>query len=555
MQSLRRHLGRVRPPSTTRPRSRARPRSRTRFHIRPLTASWLVVGTLGASLVACAPAPSLAVAIDTATVDVVRGAAGEVMVTLTRGGGASGDVQLTIAGLPEHVDATFTPDTLTGAALTSSLSVSVDAAAVDGTHQVTVFAVGAGLAADTTFELTISSLDVSGTVVLANGEPWGGIEVVGPTGSTTTANDGTFSFDGLAVPYDLTLHGDQGTDWVHVFEGLTASDPLLEPVTGFSGVFLADVANLSGTLTGTAVPLPANHAARVCLEGIDRVVYACQALAAGEDGYDMQVIWPSSGTLTARLHVLAFAWNGAGDQPAAYTGYASADVVLSDGDAAVVDLALADVPSVTLQGDVVVEGGGSPDRIYAGLRFGPYLTVPLFQDGSGADTFAMPMPMIPGVSYDVAAVVGIPRRWAWKAGTGADAGTLTVPASPTPVTPDDAAVGIDTSTAFTLTSPAPSVLTYVWDGVGGAPTFARTTAATSVTMPDGAAYGIPLPGATAYEWYALRVPATGVEDATRTGYPTSILAMDMMATDLGGRGFGPDGAIASTELRDFTTAP
>ena len=529
---------------------RGHPR-RTRSWGSLLAITWLV-----SWLAACSPTPAIDVGTDVGSVEVVRGTSADLTVTLTRSGGATADVQLSVAGLPANVDATFAPDTPTGSTLESTLTITAHAAATDGTHQVTVFGVGTSQAANTTFDLTISSLDVTGTVTFAHGAPWGGVEVVGPTGSTTTADDGTFSFDGLAVPYDLTLHSDQGTDWVHVFEGLTASDPVLEPVTGFMGVFLADVANLSGTLSGSAVPLPANHAARVCLEGIDRIVYACQSLAAGEDSYDMQVIWYPLGTLTARLHVLTFAWNGAGDQPEAYTGYASADVVLSNGDDTVLDLTLDDVPATTtLQGDIVVEGGGSPDRMYAGIRFGPHLTIPLFHDGSGADTFAVPMPEIPGASYDVAAVVGTPTRFTWRTDLGADAGTLTVPAAPTLIAPDDAVGGIDASTAFDVDAPTPRVLTYVWEGTGGAPTFARTTTAQSTTMADGAAYGVPLPGASAYEWYVLRVPVDDPDAGARTGYPTAIVALDVMATGLGGPGFRGDGAVAASELRTFTTAP
>ncbi|MFO7544134.1 MAG: hypothetical protein R6W77_01410 [Trueperaceae bacterium] len=532
-------------------RTRRRHPRRTRYWGSFLAATWLV-----SWLAACAPAPAIAVTTDVGSVEVIRGASADLTVTLTRTGEATADVLLTVAGLPANVDAAFAPDTLTGSTLESTLTITVHAAAMDGTHQVTVFGAGSSLAADTTFDLTISSLDVTGTVVLANGDPWGGVEVVGPTGSTTTANDGTFTFEGLAVPYDLALYSDAGTDWVHAFEGLTASDPRLEPFTGLSGIFLADIAGVSGTLSGSGMPLAANHAARICLEGIDRIVWACQQLGPGENTYDFQVIWPSLGPLSGRLHVLAFAWNGAGDAPESYVGYASADVLLSNNDAEVVDIVLSDVPATTtLQGDVVVEGGGSPDRIYSGLRLGPNLTIPLFRDGSGANTFAMPMPVLPGASYDVAAVVGLPMQFVWKTGLGDDAGTLTIPAAPTLLAPDDAVAGVDVATEFEVTSPDPSVLTYVWDGSGGAPTFALTTTRSNVSVPDGTPFGIPMPPATVYAWSVLRMPEGNVDDATRTGHSTANLALETMGNDLGGPGFVGDGAIATSAQRTFTTAP
>src|SRR5690606_7650352 len=109
----------------------------------------------------------------------------------------------------------------------------------------------------------------------------------------------------------------------------------------------------TGTLSGSSMPVPLNHAARVCLEGFDgSALNACQTLGAGEDTYDLSVFWDTPSGLSARLHVLAYELNGAGDAPTAYLGYANANVELSDGDVTQLDVVLTDVPATTtLSGD------------------------------------------------------------------------------------------------------------------------------------------------------------------------------------------------------------
>lgn len=513
--------------------------------------------SLASVLAGCGSAPGIDITTDVSSVVIVRGASADLTVSLTRTGEVSADVQLSVSGLPDQVDSSFSPVTLSGSNLESTLTLAVDKTASEGTHNVKVFAVGSGLAAETEVELTITSLDVTGTVLLAPDRPWTGIEVEGPSGSTTTAADGTFTFVGLAVPYDLTLHTDSGSGAVHVFEGLTSSGPELYPVAPSLIGFLADTANLSGTLSGSSLPLPANHAARVCLEGIDKRVFnACQALGAGEDSYDLAVLWPASGSLQATLQVLTYELNGSGDAPATYVGYASTEVDLADGDVTVLDVALADVPSTTtLSGEVAVTGGGSPERVYAGLRFGPNLTIPLFHDGSGADDFALPMPVLPDVSYDVVAVIGFPERLAWKTASGPEAGTLAIPAAPQQIAPDDAVGGVDLATPFEVSAPEPSVFTYVWDGGMGAPRFALTTTKATVRVPDGSGFGMPLPPNAAYEWQVFRVAGNEVDVAARIDHDEALGALEMMSLALGGPGFSGAGTLASSTLRTFVTAP
>ena len=527
---------------------------RRRTRLRPTGIAALA---LAAWLSGCGSAPGIAISTDVSTIDIVRGTSAELSLTLTRTGEAAADVQLTTVGLPDHVDASLSNETLTGPTLQSTLTLTVDAQAAEGSYDVKVLAVGSGLSSEAEVELTVSSLEVTGTVFRSPGRPWSGIAIDGPGGSTATAADGTFTLHGLAVPYDLTVYNDVGSGSVHVFEGLTSAAPELHPIEPSFAALVADNANLAGTLSGSSMPLAVNHEARVCLEGVnDSVFNACQMLGAGEDSYDLSIFWVGPGALSARLHILAYELNGAGDAPSAYVGYASADVELSDGDVTPLNVVLSDVPATTtLTGEVVVVGGGSPDRVYAGVRFGPNLTMPLFGDGSGAETFAMPMPVLPGGSFDVVAVSGSPERLAWKAGSGAEAGTLLIPAAVTLVAPDDAVGGVDTTTPFEVDSPEPAVITYVWDGGIGAPWYALTTNGTTVRVPDVSALASALPANAPYDWWALRTPENVVDDAARIDYDHALDALYMMGTMLGGRGLFAEGAFASSSQRTFTTAP
>src|SRR5690606_36542680 len=103
-------------------------------------------------------------------------------VTLTRTGGATADVQLELVGLPEHVAGSFSPMILSGPVTAATLTLEVDPAATAGTHDFKVLATGSGLAAETDVALTVSDLDLTGTVYLVDGRPWAGIGVEGPTG-------------------------------------------------------------------------------------------------------------------------------------------------------------------------------------------------------------------------------------------------------------------------------------------------------------------------------------------------------------------------------------
>lgn len=99
-------------------------------------------------VVAAAPPPP-----PTGTISLARGSALTITqgqsasstVTLTRGGGFTGDVALTVEGLPNGVTATTAPTTLTGSTVTATVTVTVSSSAPIGTDGVTIRAKGTGV--------------------------------------------------------------------------------------------------------------------------------------------------------------------------------------------------------------------------------------------------------------------------------------------------------------------------------------------------------------------------------------------------------------------------
>ncbi|HET8984248.1 MAG TPA: hypothetical protein VFN03_00690, partial [Trueperaceae bacterium] len=116
-------------------------------------------------LAACGSAPSILVTLSSPSAEVIRGAEIQVVVTLTRNGGASADVALSVTGLPANVDASFSPATLSGGTLNSTLTLSAAAAATAGNYELVITGTGTGLADTAALTLDVVSLSVTGRVV------------------------------------------------------------------------------------------------------------------------------------------------------------------------------------------------------------------------------------------------------------------------------------------------------------------------------------------------------------------------------------------------------
>src|SRR5690606_322871 len=166
------------------------------------------------------------------------------------------------------------------------------------------------------------------------------------------------------------------------------------------------------------------------------------------------------------------------------------------------------------------------------------------------------LPDLPGASYVLAAAgltsSGIGVGW-WTEVDG-DVGTLGIPPHPQPVTPLAGAVGVTTTTTFTAVSGNGGPMTFVWEPtVATDPTFARTTMADDVTIPDPTTAGLTVPSGASYEWRVDGSAEADVDAAARFGLATVVSGSAMVGS--GGPGFLEPGAYTRSAERSFDWAP
>ena len=104
------------------------------------------------------PEGSISVSASPSTLTVQQGASGTVTVTLTRGGGFSEPVNVTVEGLPTGATATVSPSSLTGTTTQAVVTVTVANSVAAGNYPVTIRASAAGIGAATAqYTLTVTA--------------------------------------------------------------------------------------------------------------------------------------------------------------------------------------------------------------------------------------------------------------------------------------------------------------------------------------------------------------------------------------------------------------
>ena len=128
------------------------------------TTRFMTALAAAAALAACSggddggtnPTPAIAIALSGNTISVTQGSTGNVTVSLTRSGGFTGDVSLTVEGLPSGVTYTATPASLGSSVSSSVITISAGGTATPATTSLTVRATGTGVTAQTaTLALTV----------------------------------------------------------------------------------------------------------------------------------------------------------------------------------------------------------------------------------------------------------------------------------------------------------------------------------------------------------------------------------------------------------------
>lgn len=518
----------------------------------PLTTLRGVVLFLAVLLGACAgPGPSgtvaeIALELEAGSVELLRGATVEVAVVLAREGGASGDVELSVTGLPGDalVTATFSPPVLGDGASTSTLVLAAAPEAAEERLALTVVAAGQGLSASAPLDLDVVSLAVRGRVTGQRQAPQSGIAVSSQGRTAVTDDEGRFELSGLAVPYDLVLWS-TGEGKAHVFEGLTADEVVLgtyfdRPAPQRSAAVVASLAQ----------PVGPDQWVWVCVEGVDGRAAGCRNLSAGLQDVTLNVTWAGPEQRRVRLHLLVVASGEGG--ALYYPGYATRELALTHGTSLTLDsaidmgAALASTPAT-----VVFDPAAGVNLALTGVSLSPMATMRVDARGSPPNPLVIQLPAIDGVGYTtlLRAAAG---AVAWSTVPAGGTVTIALPEAPSQVQPADGVTGVTLETEFTVDHPGGGPLTWTW--AGGGVSIYLTTMSSTVKIPNVSAYGAPLPVGAAMSWRVTVLGGDSVEEGARMMHDQwAFDRLALVAThsdSITGAGFAVD-----SRGQAFTTAP
>lgn len=508
----------------------------------------------------CGQTPSLTIQLGTSTVSIVRGDGDTVAVTITRGGGASDPVDLTVSGAPANVAVTFSDATLAAGASSTTVHLDVAAAATEGTTTITVHATSGSLAASADLALEVTSLTVDGTVQALLGDGFAGATVAIQGVTDTTDANGAFSISGVSVPYDVAVGTPYGSGSAgHLFVGMTSPNPVLTPygalaVSGDPGYY--PEATVAGDLSA---PVPVGSEAKVCLEGATVAIYGCDTVHAGNTAYSISAMWADGGAVSFTLHALVSQLD-ANDLPTGYDGYGTATGSVTDGGTTTVNVTVGAAPATSNLTLTMNPPAGLPaDEFAAGAELGSTFTMPVFDTNSApAASITVPVPQFGGVTYGAYAVGRAPSgsgsSLAWKRRLPASGtATFNLDAPATLIAPADGATGIGTGDTLEISSTGGSPVTFIVSSYPDDSFLLVTTMDNAITIPDLTTVGVTLHGATTYTWGVYQSPTTTTMEEAATSWLTDYYGA-LLAMASGGPGSPLDaGTILATASRDFTT--
>ena len=511
----------------------------------------IIVSCLALALAACSGGPSFAITVGTAQATVLRGAEVVVSIDVVRGG-ATGSVALSVSGVPAGVTASFGDPVLPEGVATTTLTLSVASAAIDGSADLSVTAVAGSRAASTTVNLTVESLTVTGHVVDLLGFPRGGVDVLIQGTTTTSAADGSFEIAGVAVPYDVATRAGNPDPFAHVFVGLRDADVTLFP----AGTLALDNAHTTAVAGSLPAAVPVDHVAQVCVEGLTVLLYGCAEVSAGDVAYEVEVAY-GGGEVAARVHALLVEVDADG-RPLAYPAYGTADATLAeDATTSGVDVISVSDPSegtIALSANVPV--GFEARDVYLGARLNERFTMRLADVGNLAGTLGnFLVPILPAATYGVAseafAVAGasmVASRYGIAAGASV---SIDFAAPPVLQGPPDGATGFGIGGVLSLSAPPAGVATFALSPTVAGPAIFITTVGDQATIPDLSALGFALLPGTEHTWSVFFVHAASTPE--QSGLDWFRTVAEIRASVIGGgpspaASFGPLSTSGSRTL-------
>ena len=395
-----------------------------------------------------------------------------------------------------------------------------------------------------------TKVDVTGQVVSTFNVPVTDVSVASQ-GQTITTNDaGEFTLTGLTVPYDLAVWN-QAEGWLHVYEGLSSSAPLLAEPSTFTYNGPSYGTTITGSLASSHFPLGSDQHVRLCLSGLQGGQPRCAAVDRATATYSMSPTWFESESVDVTLHGFLFATDAVGS-PVSYLGYTTVPLTLRNAVPIVFTDPLELGPALETS-EVEVTFGGPVAPIYGAgaVQLAPDLALAVWTGMNPSQSQTVRMPVIPGSTYTFLGAASL-LQLGWQAGVTGPSATVNLPPLLVPVTPADTATGVTTGTEFTVASTGIGTNTFSWSHPMDDLVVHVTTTRNTVTIPDLAEYGLTLPAGTTLEWGVLRSNKP-LEDGG------SAVALDyygfLMLGEGGSRGLEGSGSITGFEPLEFTTAP
>jgi hypothetical protein len=401
----------------------------------------------------------------------------------------------------------------------------------------------------------VVTIDVEGRVVAYDGTPLAGVLVHADGGLTTTRSDGTFTLEGVASPYTLTLGGGGSEPWVHAYQGLTSATPVLAPHVGVSQPFTS-----YGTVTGTVWgggQLASDQMVVVCVEGRVFPVQGCARAYGGATSYTAPAFWTGGAVAPVRVHALRMRVDALG-RPIAYLGYETHEADVGHQTSTTVDvLPLGALDASRFHGTIVPAGGGLLVWSSAWVRLDEVLGLPFFTQAPGAGYLDMNAPHLGDGSAVVAAFADHPTgaAFAWLTTPIAQEFDLRLPEPPSLLGPVDGATGVTAATEFRAIGGPTGAKEFRWaprTGVGG-PVVSLTTARDAVRLPDPTVVGFAFVAGGAYGWEVTGVAADELDTAAAVSFPPLLYILPHGSGEL--FGLSGSGATATSLTRTVTLAP
>jgi len=399
----------------------------------------------------------------------------------------------------------------------------------------------------------VATIDVEGRVVAFDGTPLAGVLVHADGELTATHADGTFTLEGVASPYTLTLGGGGSEPWVHAYEGLTSATPVLAPNVDVSQPFTS-YGSVTGTVWGGS-QLASDQVVVVCVEGSVFPVRGCGRAEGGATTYTSPAFWSGGAVAPVRVHALRMRVDALG-RPVAYLGYETHEADVGHQGSTPVDvLPLGALDASRFHGTIVPAGGGLLVWSGAWVRLDEVLGLPFFTQTPGAGYLDMNAPHLGDGSAVVAAVADHPTGWAfaWLTTPITEAFDLRLPEPPSLLGPVDGATGVTAATEFRAIGGPTGAKEFRWSpstGVGG-PVVSLTTASDVARMPDPTVLDFHLVPGGEYAWSVSGVAGEDLDAAV--GAPVLPWLYVVYAGDL--LGLSGSGAIATSLTRTVTLAP